>query len=180
MLNSKFTEVDGLWQLEQLPVLHFVFGRDAHSLRSNYLIDDNTICEFYEGETEIDMPELAAIAQRKSTCVSHFFVVNRGPKYWVVSTTDPNICFEFGPSIKTRVISKLVDGSTTVQALNDENQPSADIGPPTNQSPGFKLHDCNGEEVVEGETFALRIIDYHDEGSDSNEDECTRLRLVKG
>ncbi|KAJ2463413.1 hypothetical protein EV174_006956, partial [Coemansia sp. RSA 2320] len=80
----------------------------------------------------------------------------------------------FGPSIKTRVISKLVDGSTTVQALNDENQPSADIGPPTNQSPGFKLHDCNGEEVVEGETFALRIIDYHDEGSDSNEDECTR------
>ncbi|KAJ2328051.1 hypothetical protein GGH92_009937 [Coemansia sp. RSA 2673] len=113
------------------------------------------------------MPELAAIAQRKSTCASHFFVVNRGLKHWVVSTTDPNICFEFGPSIKTRVISKLVDGSTTVQALNDENQPSADIGPPTNQSPGFKLYDCNGEEVVEGDVFALRLIDYQDDGHDS-------------
>ncbi|KAJ2476465.1 hypothetical protein EV174_004920 [Coemansia sp. RSA 2320] len=178
MPSSEFTEIDGIWQPGQLPVLHFVFGRGAHSLHTIYLVDDNTICEFYEDETAIDMFELAAIAQRKSTCVSHFFVVNRGLKYWVVSTADPNTCFGFGPSIKTRVISKLVDSPTTIQALIDESQPLADIGPPTNHSPNFKLHDCNGEEIVEGETFALRIIDYQDDGEDqSKDDECERNNM---
>ncbi|KAJ2582517.1 hypothetical protein GGH95_001490, partial [Coemansia sp. RSA 1836] len=48
MSVTKFVELDGLWQLEQLPVLYFVFGEDAHTLCSNYLVDGNTITKYYE------------------------------------------------------------------------------------------------------------------------------------
>ncbi|KAJ2893999.1 hypothetical protein GGI21_005348, partial [Coemansia aciculifera] len=105
-----FVEVDELWQLEQLPVLYFVFGKDADALRSNYLVDDNTISEYYESTVSVDMAELATVARSKADlCVSHFFVVNRGKEYWAVDTSDPSISFAFGPSTKTRTISKLAN-----------------------------------------------------------------------
>ncbi|KAJ2463478.1 hypothetical protein GGI02_005231, partial [Coemansia sp. RSA 2322] len=159
--------VDGIWQPKQLPVLHFIFGRDAHTLQIFRRIDDNTICEIYEADAAINMSELAAIAQSKPECTPHFFVVNRGQEYWAVDTADPSVCYAFNLSTKVRDISKLIYGSATVQALIDEDQAQVDIGPPTNQSPGFKLYDCNGEEVVEGDVFALRLIDYQDDGHDS-------------
>ncbi|KAJ2476056.1 hypothetical protein EV174_005060 [Coemansia sp. RSA 2320] len=156
--NTKFKEVDGLWQLEQLPVLYFVFGHDADTLKSSYLVDDNTISELYETDQAIDVTELAVIARSKPDCVSHFFVVNRGQEYRAVSTVEPSVSYTFGPSTKTRVISQLANGSKTIHALIDEGQPLFDDGPRTNKSPGFKLRDCNGEEVVEGERFMLQIV----------------------
>ncbi|KAJ2324087.1 hypothetical protein GGI00_005433, partial [Coemansia sp. RSA 2681] len=170
MAITKFVEVDGLWQLEQLPVLYFVFGEDADTLRSNYLIDGNTITEYYESTAAMDMAELAIVAQSKAgLCVSHFFVVNRGKDYWAVDTKDPSISYAFGPSTKTRTISKLADGSLTLQELIDEEQPlAASDEPRTSQSPDFKLHDINGEEVVEGEEFALHIPSEIDEDEDED------------
>ncbi|KAJ2434107.1 hypothetical protein GGF42_009282, partial [Coemansia sp. RSA 2424] len=170
MSTTKFVEVDGLWQLEQLPILYFVFGEDAHTLCSNYLIDGNTITEYYESTAAMDMAELAIVAQSKAgLCVSHFFVVNRGKNYWAVDTKDPSISYAFGPSTKTRTISKLADGSLTLQELIDEEKPlAASDEPRTSQSPDFKLRDANGEEVVEGEEFALHIPSktYEDEDED--------------
>ncbi|KAJ2439825.1 hypothetical protein GGF42_007830, partial [Coemansia sp. RSA 2424] len=170
MSVTKFVEVDGLWQLEQLPVLYFVFGEDADTLCSNYLIDGNTITDYYESTAAMDMAELAVVAQSKAgLCMSHFFVVNRNKDYWAVDTKDPSIGYAFGPSTKTRTISKLADGSLTLQELIDEEQPlAASDEPRTSQSPGFKLRDVNGEEVVEGEEFALHIPSeiYEDEDED--------------
>ncbi|KAJ2838304.1 hypothetical protein FBU31_000954 [Coemansia sp. 'formosensis'] len=156
MSTTKFVEMDGLWQLEQLPVMCFVFGQDADSLRSDYLIDGNTIHEYYE-ETA-PMAELATVALGKGDlCISHFFVANRGKEYWAVDTKDSSISYTFGPSTKTRTISRLANGSMTVQALIDEKQSQANVEAHTDRSTEFKLHDHNGEEVVEGERFALEI-----------------------
>ncbi|KAJ2057253.1 hypothetical protein GGI17_005748 [Coemansia sp. S146] len=158
MTGTKFVEVDGLWQLEQLPVLCFVFGQDADTLKSSYLIDDNTIHEYYESTATVDMAKLAAVVQGKADlCVSYFFVVNRGKEYWAVDTKDPSISYAFGPSTKTRTISRLVDGSMTVQALIDEELSQTSIDARTSQIPDFKLYDMNGEEVVEGDRFVLQI-----------------------
>ncbi|KAJ2862231.1 hypothetical protein GGH94_004397 [Coemansia aciculifera] len=177
MASTKFVEVDGLWQLEQLPVLCFVFGQEADTLKSSYLIDDNTIHEYYESETTIDMAELATVAQGKADlCVSHFFVVNRGKEYWAVDTKDPSISYTFGPSTKTRTISRLVDGSMTVQALKEEEQPQNDIEARTSQNPEFKLRDINGEEVVEGDSFMLHIRSERGEDEDEDaEGECDTM-----
>ncbi|KAJ2387089.1 hypothetical protein H4S02_003533 [Coemansia sp. RSA 2611] len=164
---TKFVEVDGLWQLEQLPVLCFVFGRDADAVVSSYLIDDNTVCEFFESETAMDMSELAAVAQGKSgVCVPHFFVANRGKEYWAVDTSDPSIRYAFGPSTKTRTISRLAGGSMTVRGLIDEEQSLASTEAHVSQDSGFKLCDRNGEEVVEGEEFVLQIGSERGENPD--------------
>ncbi|KAJ2449370.1 hypothetical protein GGF42_004792 [Coemansia sp. RSA 2424] len=173
MSVTKFVGVDGLWQLEQLPVLYFVFGEDADTLCSNYLVDSNTITEYYESTAAMDMAELAVVAPSKAgLCVSHFFIVNRGKDYWAVDTKDPSISYAFGPSTKTRTISKLADGSLTLQELIDEEQPlAASDEPRTSQSPDFKLRDVNGEEVVEGEEFALHIQSGRGYGEDEDPDE---------
>ncbi|KAJ2094497.1 hypothetical protein GGI09_005376, partial [Coemansia sp. S100] len=156
--TTKFVEVDGLWQLEQLPVLCFVFGRDADALQSSYLIDDNTISKYLESTTTIAMAELAKLAQAKADlCVSHFFVVNRGKEYWAVDTKDPSVSYAFGPSTKTRTISRLADGSITVQALIDEEPSQTIIKTHASRNSEFKLCDINGEEVVEGDRFVLHI-----------------------
>ncbi|KAJ2009131.1 hypothetical protein GGI04_000691 [Coemansia thaxteri] len=177
--DTNYVNVDGLWQLERLPVLLFVFGRDADTLKSSYLVDDNTISEFYEADVATDMARLAAVAQSKMQCVSHFFVVNRGKEYWAVNITDPSNSYAFGPTTKTRVISRLANGSATIQDLIDEGQPLVEVGPRTNQSPGFKLRDCNGEEVVEGEQFALQIVSGRGEDDDS-EDPLERHDMYEG
>ncbi|KAJ2398632.1 hypothetical protein GGF41_008296, partial [Coemansia sp. RSA 2531] len=170
--STKFVEVDGLWQLEQLPVLCFAFGQDADTLRSSYVIDDNTIHEYYESTATMDMADLATVAQGKADlCVSHFFVVNRGKEYWAVDTKDPSINYAFGPSTKTRTISRLAYGSITVQALIDEDNLQASTDAHTSQSPKFTLRDINGEEVVEGDRFALQIPGRSDDDNDNdNED----------
>ncbi|KAJ2822420.1 hypothetical protein GGI24_003950 [Coemansia furcata] len=158
MSTTKFVEVDGLWQLEQLPVMCFVFGQDADSLRSDYLIDGNTIHEYYEETAPMDMAELATVAIGKGDlCILHFFVANRGKEYWAVDTKDSSISYAFGPSTKTRTISRLANGSMTVQALLDEEQSQASVETRTDRSSVFKIYDCNGEEVVEGDRFALEI-----------------------
>ncbi|KAJ2802080.1 hypothetical protein H4S07_004776, partial [Coemansia furcata] len=170
MSMTKFVEVDGLWQLEQLPVMCFVFGQDADTLRSDYLIDGNTIHEYYEEAAPMDMAELAAVALGKGDlCISHFFVANRGKEYWAVDTKDSSISYAFGPSTKTRIISRLANGSMTVQALIDEEQSQASVEARTGQSTEFKLYDCNGEEVVEGERFALEIPSDRYEEDDGRE-----------
>ncbi|KAJ2810261.1 hypothetical protein H4S07_002768 [Coemansia furcata] len=167
MSITQFVEVDGLWQLEQLPVLYFVFGRDADTMHSNYLIDDNTISEHYESTATMDMTELTAVAQSKTDlCVSHFFVVNRGKEYWAVDTKDPNVSYTFGSSTKTRTISRLANGSMTVQVLIDEEQSHTSVEAQASQDRGFKLCDINGEEVSEGEEFVLHIRSDRDEDDD--------------
>ncbi|KAJ2867743.1 hypothetical protein GGH94_000617 [Coemansia aciculifera] len=174
MTSTKFVEVDGLWQLEQLPVLCFVFGQDADTLQSSYLIDDNTIHEYYESTATVDMAELATVAQGKADlCVSHFFVVNRGKEYWAVDTKDPSISYAFGPSTKTRTISRLANGSIAVRALIDEELSQISIDAHTSQITEFKLRDINGEEVAEGDHFVLQIPDRSD---DEDEDEDIRER----
>ncbi|KAJ2023208.1 hypothetical protein H4S04_007164 [Coemansia sp. S16] len=168
MTSTKFVEVDGLWQLEQLPVLCFAFGQDADTLRSSYVIDDNTIHEYYESTATMDMADLATVAQGKADlCVSHFFVVNRGKEYWAVDTKDPSISYAFGPSTKTRTVSRLVDGSGTVQVLIDEDNLQASTDAHTSQSPKFTLRDINGEEVVEGDRFVLQIPGRSDDDDDN-------------
>ncbi|KAJ2075755.1 hypothetical protein GGI09_008566 [Coemansia sp. S100] len=170
--QHKVVEVDGLWQLEQQPVLCFAFGQDADTLRSSYVIDDNTIHEYYESTMTMDMADLATVTQGKADlCVSHFFVVNRGKEYWAVDTKDPRISYTFGPSTKTRTISRLADGSITVQALIDKEHLQASIDAGTSQSPKFTLRDINGEEVVEGNRFVLQIPGRgDDDDDDDNED----------
>ncbi|KAJ2745140.1 hypothetical protein GGI20_002402 [Coemansia sp. BCRC 34301] len=170
MSLTKFVEVDGLWQLEKLPVLHFVFGEDADALRSDHLTEGNTICEHYKSTVTVDMTELAAIAQSKAgLCVSHFFVVNRGKDYWVIDTRDSSINYAFDASTKTRIISMLADGLTTIQELIDDEQPLLKYEDArTSQSPNFKLYDINGEEVAEGERFALQI----QSGRDDHDEQC--------
>ncbi|KAJ2064187.1 hypothetical protein GGI17_001232 [Coemansia sp. S146] len=175
MTSTKFVEVDGLWQLEQLPVLCFVFGQDADTLQSSYLIDDNTIHEYYESTANMDMAELATVAQGKAdSCVSHFFVVNRGKEYWAVDTKDPSTNYTFGPSTKTHTISRLTNGSIIVQALIDEEMSQISIEARTSQNPEFKLYDMNGEEVVEGDRFALQIPSR---GDDEDEDDDERRTM---
>ncbi|KAJ2819681.1 hypothetical protein FBU31_005447 [Coemansia sp. 'formosensis'] len=174
MSTTKFVEVDGLWQLEQLPVMCFVFGQDADTLRSDYLIDGNTIHEYYEKTAPMDMAELATVALDKGdVCISHFFVVNRGKRYWAVGTKDSSICYAFGPSTKTRTISRLANGSMSVQALIDEEQSQASVEARADQSSEFKIYDCNGEEVVEGDRFALEIPSDRYE----DDDECERQTM---
>ncbi|KAJ1924085.1 hypothetical protein GGI09_002602 [Coemansia sp. S100] len=172
MTSTKFVEVDGLWQLEQLPVLYFAFGQDADTLQSSYVIDDNTIHEYYESTATMDMADLAIVAQGKADlCVSHFFVVNRGEEYWAVDAKDPNISYAFGPSTKTRTISRLADGSITLQALIDEELPQTSTDVHTSQSPKFTLRDINGEEVVEGDQFVLQIPGRGDDDDEDPDDE---------
>ncbi|KAJ2746579.1 hypothetical protein GGI20_001228 [Coemansia sp. BCRC 34301] len=187
MSRTDFVEVDGLWQLEQLPVLVFVFGEDADTLRSDYLVDDNTISEYYASTTTMDMSKLVAVAQSKAgLCVSHFFVVNRGKDYWAVDTRDSSIQHSFGPPTKTRTISRLADGSMTIQALIDEEQLlSKENSILTSQNPNFKLYDINGEEVVEGEAIVLQIQRESGEGErDESEgkysSEYKRLSMYEG
>ncbi|KAJ2035342.1 hypothetical protein IW146_006775 [Coemansia sp. RSA 922] len=171
MTSTKFVEVDGLWQLEQQPVLCFAFGQDADTLRSSYVIDDNTIHEYYESTMTMDMADLATVTQGKADlCVSHFFVVNRGKEYWAVDTKDPRISYTFGPSTKTRTISRLADGLITVQALIDKEHLQASIDAGTSQSPKFTLRDINGEEVVEGNRFVLQIPGRGDDDDDDDND----------
>ncbi|KAJ2063627.1 hypothetical protein GGI17_001563 [Coemansia sp. S146] len=180
MTSTKFVEVDGLWQLEQLPVLCFVFGQDADTLRSSYLIDDNTIHEYYESTTTMDMAELATVAQGKAdSCVSHFFVVNRGKEYWVVDTKDSSTNYTFGLSTKTHTVSRLANGSITVRALIDEEQRQISFDAHTSQSTKFTLRDINGEEVFEGEHFVLQIPDQSGD-EDENEDGRERQTMFDG
>ncbi|KAJ1997659.1 hypothetical protein H4R26_005753, partial [Coemansia thaxteri] len=164
--SKSFVEMDGLWQLEQLPVLFFVFGRDADMLKLNSLVDDNTIFEFCEAEVVVNMTTLAAVAKSKLECVSHFFVVNRGQEYWAVDTANPTTSYAFDSLTKARAISLLASGSTTIQSLIGDGLPQADGEPRTSKSPTFKLRDWNGEEVAEGEKFALQILSDRDEQSD--------------
>ncbi|KAJ2873296.1 hypothetical protein GGH93_003323 [Coemansia aciculifera] len=139
-----------------------------------YLIDDNTIHEYYESTATVDMAELATVAQGKADlCVSHFFVVNRGKEYWAVDTKDPSISYAFGPSTKTRTISRLANGSIAVRALIDEELSQISIDAHTSQITEFKLRDINGEEVAEGDHFVLQIPDRSD---DEDEDEDIRER----
>ncbi|KAJ2878154.1 hypothetical protein IWW38_006394, partial [Coemansia aciculifera] len=108
--TRNFVEVDGLWQMEQPPVLYFVFGDDADILRPDFLADGNTIYEYYESTVSVDMAKLAVVAQSKTDlCVSHFFVVNRGKDYWAVDTRDPSISYAFDPTAKSRTISRLAN-----------------------------------------------------------------------
>ncbi|KAJ2882262.1 hypothetical protein H4R27_003554 [Coemansia aciculifera] len=168
MTGTGFVEVDGQWQMEQLPMLCFVFGQDSDTLNSSYLVDDNTIHEYYESTANMDMAELATVTLGKTDlCVSRFFVVNRGKEYWAVDTKDSSISYAFGPSTKTRTISRLADSSMTVQALIDEEQLQVSIEARTSQNPEFKLYDMNGEEVVEGDRFVLQIPGR---GEDEDED----------
>ncbi|KAJ2743933.1 hypothetical protein GGI20_003371 [Coemansia sp. BCRC 34301] len=184
MSATKFVEVDGLWQLEQLPVLYLVFGKDADTLCSDYLIDGNTIVEYYESAATMDMAELAAVAQSKAAlCVSHFFVVNRGKNYWAVDTSNSSVSYAFGPSTKTSTISRLADGSTTIQALIDDEQPlPKGEETHTSQRPTFKLYDANGEEIAEGERFALHIQRGrdNDDGNDDEDTESERRTMFDG
>ncbi|KAJ2256711.1 hypothetical protein GGI13_001109 [Coemansia sp. RSA 455] len=173
MTSTKFVEVDGLWQLEQLPVLCFAFGQDADTLQSSYVIDDNTIHEYYESTATMDMADLAAVAQGKGDlCISHFFVVNCGREYWAVDTKDPSISYTFGPSTKTRTISRLADGSITVQALVDEELSQTSTDAHTSQSPKFTLRDINDEKVVEGDRFVLHIP-----GRGDDDDGCVKQTM---
>ncbi|KAJ2817130.1 hypothetical protein GGI24_005507 [Coemansia furcata] len=174
MSTTNFVEVDGLWQLEQLPVMCFVFGHDADTLRSDYLIDDNTIHEYYEETAPMDMAELAMVALGKGDlCISHFFVANRGKEYWAVNTKDSSISYAFGSSTKTRTISRLANNSMTVQALIDEEQSRTSVEARADRSSEFKIYDCNGEEVVEGDRFALEIPSNRYE----EDDECERQTM---
>ncbi|KAJ2491862.1 hypothetical protein IWW37_001940 [Coemansia sp. RSA 2050] len=172
--GTKFKEVDGLLQLEPLPVLYFVFGQEADTLVSNYVIDDNTIVEYYELTIAIDAAMLAKVAQGKAgLCVSHFFVVNRGKKYRVVDTENPSISYAFGPSIKTRTISRLANRLITVQGLLDEEQAQIGTEAHTIQGSEFMLRDINGEEVVEGDRFLLQVQSGRGDDMDPEEERRT-------
>ncbi|KAJ2701909.1 hypothetical protein H4218_001153 [Coemansia sp. IMI 209128] len=169
--GTEFKEVDGLLQLEQLPVLYFVFGREADTLVSNYAIDDNTITEYYELTTAMDPAMLAKAVQEKAgLCVSHFYVVNRGKKYRAIDTKDPSISYAFGPSTKTRTISRLASGSITVQGLIDKEQ--AQVSNEARESPSFGsvLRDINGEEVAEGDQFLLQVQSGRGDDRDPEEE----------
>ncbi|KAJ2464332.1 hypothetical protein EV174_006826, partial [Coemansia sp. RSA 2320] len=135
-------------------------------LKLNSLVDDNTIFEFCEAEVVVNMTTLAAVAKSKLECVSHFFVVNRGQEYWAVDTANPTTSYAFDSLTKARAISLLASGSTTIQSLIGDGLPQADGEPRTSKSPTFKLRDWNGEEVAEGEKFALQILSDRDEQSD--------------
>ncbi|KAJ2419272.1 hypothetical protein GGF41_004700, partial [Coemansia sp. RSA 2531] len=91
-------------------------------------------------------------------------------EYWAVDTKDPRISYAFSPSTKTRTVSRLVDGSGTVQVLIDEENLQASIDAGTSQSPKFMLRDINGEEVVEGNRFVLQILSKRGDNDNDNED----------
>ncbi|KAJ2621103.1 hypothetical protein GGF44_005482, partial [Coemansia sp. RSA 1694] len=72
----------------------------------------------------------------------------------------------------------LADGSLTLQELIDEEKPlAANDEPHTSQNPDFKLRDVNGEEVVEGEVFALRIRSEENDSPGDIEDGLTYTDL---
>ncbi|KAJ2580485.1 hypothetical protein GGH95_002568 [Coemansia sp. RSA 1836] len=182
MSLTSFVKVAGLWQLDRLPTLCFTFGEDADVLRSSYLIDDNAIAEHYESTATMDMAELAITVQSKTgLCMSDFFVVNRGKGYWAVDIRDPSISYAFGPSTKTRTITKLANGFATIRGLIDEEQRQQLQGDEghASQSSSLKLGDINGEEVVVGERFVLRMVDDLDYDEDEDP-EGEKLTMFDG
>ncbi|KAJ2442699.1 hypothetical protein GGF42_006871, partial [Coemansia sp. RSA 2424] len=133
----------------------------------------------------MDMAELAITAQSKTgLCMSDFFVVNRGKGYWAVDTRDPNISYAFGPSTKMRTITKLANGFATIRGLIDEEQRQQQQQlqgdeERASQSASLKLGDINGEEVVVGERFVLRLV--NDLDYDEDEDpEGGKLTMFDG
>ncbi|KAJ1881657.1 hypothetical protein H4R99_003989 [Coemansia sp. RSA 1722] len=135
-------EMDGIWAYDKLSVLYFVFKPNSDALRPDYKALYNTVVEFYDTAEEEDFEKFAEIAKTKDSCVSHFFVVNRGSTYHVVDTNNPTI-----------------------------NKALHEYKLSTKRDPNFQLHDTQGVPLKENETFMLRINnseieDNNDEDSD--------------
>ncbi|KAJ1897352.1 hypothetical protein LPJ66_003418 [Kickxella alabastrina] len=156
--RSNLRQKDGLWIVNELPVLYFVFKSDADCLKLNNGTEDNTIVEYYETEDEEEFSKFASIAKSKRACVPHFFVVNRGNVYRVVDTNDTSINYSFSNSLKYKIISDLATGTATIQTFIDEEKHLHERRPKTQRLPNFQLRDYLGNPVPENETFSLEII----------------------
>ncbi|KAJ1900016.1 hypothetical protein LPJ66_001741 [Kickxella alabastrina] len=170
---SDLRQKDGLWSVDKLPVLYFVFKSDADCLKPNHCSDYNTVVEYYETEDEEDFSKFASIAKSKRACVPHFFVVNRGNVYHVVDTNDTSINYSFSNSLKYKIVEDLAKGTATIQTFIDEEKYLHERRPKTQRLPNFQLRDYLGNPVSENETFSLEIINKWREnkvGSDSDAD----------
>ncbi|KAJ2703057.1 hypothetical protein FB645_004049 [Coemansia sp. IMI 203386] len=172
--RTPLIEKNGVWACEAPPVLYFVFRSDADALSPNNATEDNTIAEFYDSVKEEDFEKFAQVAKTKDSCVSHFFVVNRGPDYYAVDTSDPNVRCKFSRSLKAKIIGDLEIKKATIQHFIEEEKNLYKRKAPTTRDPNFQLRDCRGVPLNQDKTFALEIYNTHYEDSNDEESECER------
>ncbi|KAJ2739353.1 hypothetical protein GGI20_006123, partial [Coemansia sp. BCRC 34301] len=115
-----------------------------------------------------DHPPVKFSYKSRNAVMSHLW---RAKSFYDMSVTKSEEADEVWQLEQQPVL--LVDGSMTIQAFIDEEyqllSKVSDVG--TNQSPALRLYDVNGEELVEGERFALRLPGGLGEDGDDEEEE---------
>ncbi|KAJ2235408.1 hypothetical protein IWW45_002635 [Coemansia sp. RSA 485] len=162
----------GIWTCEHPPVLYFVFESGADSLSVQYAYDNNTIAEFYRSvEEEKDFRKFAEIAKTKKSCVSWYFVVNRGSTYHVVDTNNPAVRYEFEANLKRYVLGFLGTKIKTIEDFIEEEKSLHRRRPSAERDAEFQLRDSQGVPLEESEEFMLEIYDSERDNDNDKEDD---------
>ncbi|KAJ2722749.1 hypothetical protein GGI07_003077 [Coemansia sp. Benny D115] len=169
--NGTITEVDGILNINQPPVLYFVCRDNAHCLASFNSTVFHAIVEYFEDDDGIDFAKLGEIAKTK-TCVPHFFVVNKAADYYAVDTNDTNIRYKSSANITDRIVTEMASGRRTIEDCYEEDRKIAERLSAMRFNPDFQLRDREGVPLGEGCLFSLQIVDdYDDEYYEDDDDE---------
>ncbi|KAJ2636864.1 hypothetical protein GGF40_002753 [Coemansia sp. RSA 1286] len=150
-------EENGIWTCKTPPVINFIFRPAAQTFVCFNGSQENEIAEFYNTVEEEDFEKFALVAKAKNSCVSHFFMVSRGPGYYAVDTSNPNVNYKFSALFKRIIINELVAKKATIRDLIEGDENIHKRKPPTEHDPNFQLRDNKGIALDQNETFMLEI-----------------------
>ncbi|KAJ2499523.1 hypothetical protein GGH96_003444 [Coemansia sp. RSA 1972] len=154
---------------KQKPIHYFMRPEDLDSLYLDNDISDNRIVEYFDSKDDIDLTKFAEIVKTKPNCNQKHFIVNKGDGYCAVETDNVGNTYVFSSNREPLVISKLVEGSETIDTLIEEDKRFNAMLAKHVPKPGFKLRDANGEIIPDGKGFSLQIVNDSEEVLDEEE-----------
>ncbi|KAJ2700379.1 hypothetical protein FB645_005027 [Coemansia sp. IMI 203386] len=137
-----------------------------------FIVLDTDYFMFYRSvEEEDDFGKFAEIARTKKSCVSWYFVVNRGSTYHVVDTNNPAVRYEFEANLKRYVLGFLGTKIKTIEDFIEEEKSLHKRRPSAERDPDFQLRDNQGVPLEESEEFMLEIYDSDSDNDNDEEDD---------
>ncbi|KAJ2323186.1 hypothetical protein IWW51_003880 [Coemansia sp. RSA 2702] len=174
--GMRLQERDGLRLVTQQPMHYFAKSNDAECLYCNNATEDNTIVKYFDTDEDVNLAKFAKIVKSNPNCVHSHFIVNIGDKYRAVETDNVENTYVFSAALKYRIVDSLAKGTTSIEALIEEERNIDSKRPNPERQSGFKLCDSNGNIIADGETFALQIL-RREESDESEMDEDVKAGL---
>ncbi|KAJ1941719.1 hypothetical protein FBU59_003419 [Linderina macrospora] len=127
-------------------------------------LTNNTIVQYYK---ESDLKQFAEIAKTLEGCCNHCFITYENGSYQCVDTSNTDNSYTYSSCLKSLVVSQARKDTAAIERFKEQDRQFNERQPPKRLPNGeFKLKDKNGDEVLDGEQFALIFPNDDDEDED--------------